>query len=377
MTPEETIIKLASAGRTDKQIAVEMGMRQEHVAALWKKVLTRAKTRSRTELIAKLLSEEYGQQISALSNELAALRSETAEIRSRDLMNEAAQLRLSAVMNSLRNGVLFESSDRRILRVNRAFCEMFLLPEGAESYEEQPAGSVLTETHRSLLKQGRLDDYTETTDWIELADGRTIERSHVVIEHDGHLFGHFWVFRDATETRSEVRQLQFRGDLAGLILDLSADIVAGKVTGDASIRKMMATVATAVDADRVYVIKVENGGLETTHEWCAPGIQQRVTGVPSSLKAWWLKHLKSDGFILLTSLDSIPSNEGQLRDFLKAQGVRSVVAVPIMHGRDLVGYMGFDSVRQQRSWTPEVVLLLQSMARMTTATLFSKSKRFS
>lgn len=376
MTPEETIIKLASAGRTDKQIAVEMGMRQEHVAALWKKVLTRAKTRSRTELIAKLLSEEYGQQIASLSNELAAMRSETAEIRSRDLQNEAAQSRLTAVMSSLRNGVLFESSDRRILRVNRAFCDMFQMPGDADSYIEQPAGPILTEVHRSLLKQGRLDDYIEGTDWIELADGRTVERSHVVIEQDGHLYGHFWVYRDATETRSEVRQLQFQGDLAALILDLSADFVAGKVTGDASIRKMMATVAQAVDADRVYVIKIENGGLETTHEWCAPGIQQRSTGVPSSLKAWWLKHLKADGFILLTHLDKIPANESHLRQFLESQGIRSVVAVPIMQGRDLVAYMGFDSVRQQRNWTPQVVNLLQSMARMTTATLFSKSKRF-
>ncbi len=127
-----------------------------------------------------------------------------------------------------------------------------------------------------------------------------------------------------------------------------------------SMARVLARLGQDTDTDRVYVFRNhvrEDSGLVLTsqiYEWARPGI-------PVQMDNPALQNLPMDDVTprWLEELRAGRSIRGLVRDFpaaerliLEPQGIVSILVVPIqLHGR-LWGFLGFDSVRAARSWTP-------------------------
>ncbi|QDF02181.1 ATP-binding protein [Myxococcus xanthus] len=123
-------------------------------------------------------------------------------------------------------------------------------------------------------------------------------------------------------------------------------------------------------ASRVYVFEMhfaENGTLLASQraEWCEPG-------VPPNLEDPNMHGLPFDEALRPHQSEQLQRGEpvqGQPRDFsellapmLEAQGVRSVLLLPMhVHGQ-LFGVIGFDNCREPHSWGPIEVNLLSGAA---------------
>ncbi len=68
--------------------------------------------------------------------------------------------------------------------------------------------------------------------------------------------------------------------------------------------------------------------------------------------------------IHIDCLQDLPAEAGRLADFLRAQQVKSLIVVPIIQGQEAVGFLGFDAVRQEKTWTADLVALLQQVAKI-------------
>ena len=135
-----------------------------------------------------------------------------------------------------------------------------------------------------------------------------------------------------------------------------------------SIDAVLRQLGAATGVSRVYIVPSganrSGAGEASPHEWTASGVASRAD-LPASGSyleglglGRWEAILKAGGIVEGT-LGSFPSDE---QVTLAAQGVWSVVVVPIFAGSAWWGFMGFDDCAEERIWPPSAVEVLKTAA---------------
>ncbi len=147
---------------------------------------------------------------------------------------------------------------------------------------------------------------------------------------------------------------------------------------DAGIRAALRRLGTFLAVDRVYLFETDgsnltiDGTMTNTHEWCAPGIAPEIHNLarlPVAAIGSWLDRLAGGEPVAIADVSSIPESEAITRELLEPQGIQSLLVVPMLSIGDLVGFVGFDSVRRRRNFEPVEIALLRSVADVLTSVL--------
>jgi diguanylate cyclase (GGDEF)-like protein/PAS domain S-box-containing protein len=136
---------------------------------------------------------------------------------------------------------------------------------------------------------------------------------------------------------------------------------------DQGINDTLAAIGKDVGVDRCYLFVVSEDGefVSNSHEWCADGIAPEIDNLqqlPFDTIAWWRPRLTAGQSIYIPSVQRLPESRQPERELLDAQSIQSLLVVPLMGNDRLRGFLGFDSVRQQREWSDEAQLLLRAVA---------------
>jgi PAS domain S-box-containing protein len=135
---------------------------------------------------------------------------------------------------------------------------------------------------------------------------------------------------------------------------------------DAEIDHALAEIGANVGVDRAYVFSYDlaHGVARNTHEWCAPGIESvkhLLQALPIEEMLEWEWHRSGQPF----SVDDTRTLEtGPTRTMLEAQGIQSMLTLPLNAGDVCLGFVGFDSIRSLRSQEKEDLSLLHLFAQM-------------
>lgn len=129
-------------------------------------------------------------------------------------------------------------------------------------------------------------------------------------------------------------------------------------------------------SDRTYVFQ-ETGpdSISNTYEWCADGIgsvKDQLQDIPAAVADPWWRGFDADGHVYVPDVLAL-SKGSELRNTLQEQGIKSLLAVPLQHDGRVLGFVGYDAVRQKRSFLPGEIHLLKSVANVI-ATLLMRRK---
>lgn len=137
---------------------------------------------------------------------------------------------------------------------------------------------------------------------------------------------------------------------------------------DGLINQALARMGELTGTDRAYLFDADRQkrSFRNTHEWTAPGIDPvidllqdvRWDVVPDSARL-----LAAGEPVVIPRVDDLGEDVVE-RAFLESQGIRSLLIVPVMQGDVLMGFVGFDSVRQERDWSSAEVRFLQVFASL-------------
>ncbi|MBN2389496.1 MAG: GAF domain-containing protein, partial [Anaerolineae bacterium] len=129
----------------------------------------------------------------------------TAHVRAEQALRENLA-QLTALMENLQQGVLFENEARRVLYTNQAFCDLFGVPSPEMMIDADCAAAA--EMSKSLFSDpegfvqgivtclaGREVVHNEI---LTLVDGRVWERDYAPITLGEARHGHLWLYRDVT-----------------------------------------------------------------------------------------------------------------------------------------------------------------------------------
>ncbi|MBR9976631.1 MAG: GAF domain-containing protein, partial [Bacteroidetes bacterium] len=159
------------------------------------------------------------------------------------------------------------------------------------------------------------------------------------------------------------------------LIDVTAENLNAKV--DAAL--MQLGEFAGVDRSYVFILREENRVMDNTHEWCASGIEaqkQNLQDLSVTHFPWWMEKLHGDEHIYLEKVSSdLPPEAEAERAILEEQGVCSLLVVPISGGPELYGFMGFDSVRCEKSWTEHDIHLLHAVANAMASAIHAVRSR--
>lgn len=172
---------------------------------------------------------------------------------------------------------------------------------------------------------------------------------------------------DVTERKTAELTLQRERDTRMLISEFAADFMASSGADfDNAINHALQRSCEYMQADRSYVFLMSADGrtISNTHEWCAAGIAAEIDNlqnIPVADLSWWLSQLREVGYIQVRSITDMPAAAQHEYYLLELQSIRSLYVYPLYADQQLIGFMGSDSVHEERHWSSESIEFLNLM----------------
>lgn len=139
---------------------------------------------------------------------------------------------------------------------------------------------------------------------------------------------------------------------------------------DEAIDESLKEMAEFVGADRAYIFEynIESSESSNTYEWCAPGIpseKENLQRIPlDRIRLLARKHAQGQPFYLNDVQLLGDPEEKKLKQILTEQGVQSIITVPMINEDQLIGFVGFDSVKHKKSYSEAELAILTIFSNM-------------
>lgn len=162
-------------------------------------------------------------------------------------------------------------------------------------------------------------------------------------------------------------------DILGTFINLPIDQVEEQING--ALRR----IGLYVGADRLYIFKYnfKKRICTNTHEWCAPGVAaqiEQLQATPFEMVQDWIDANQQGRSIHIPDVKALPTVG--IREVLEPQGIKTILAIPLIHPGGCIGFVGFDWVRHHHTVDQNEHRILEIFARMlTNVTLRQRADR--
>ena len=178
--------------------------------------------------------------------------------------------------------------------------------------------------------------------------------------------------QDVTDRTARDRRIQFLQTLANEVTELSINFLRIKERQiDTLINDTLEQIGTLVDADRTYVFDIddETGTLSNTYEWCSAGVEPQIDTLqelPQETVPWWIQRLENFDNITIPNVSELPPEAEAEQAILEEQNIKSLIVTPMISDDELVGFIGFDWVKEQTQWSDEFINILRMVSELIT-----------
>lgn len=174
---------------------------------------------------------------------------------------------------------------------------------------------------------------------------------------------------DVDELVQSREALRRHADLRLLMLECTHDLAtAGPDELDDAIVATLERIARfyAVDSGYVMAFDASRAHFSRTHLWSQPPLTTslvQVRDIPLEAIPTWAQAIVSNRPMVVPDLCELPAQAAFERAHIEAQGVRSLVDVPIPNHRGCWGFVGLASHRVGLTWTDGEIELLRLMGQ--------------
>ncbi len=175
---------------------------------------------------------------------------------------------------------------------------------------------------------------------------------------------------DVTERTLAEETVRHRLQFERVIRNVSSHLIEVPLEdADAAIENVLGRVGQFAGVDRAYVFQFDVGGesASNTHEWCRAGIasvKDELVEVPNEVFPWFTAQIMAGRNIEVHTLGDLPEDAAGEREMLAAQGIRSMMAVPMINAQGVVGFVGFDWVSHVSTWSDDDLALARIVGEM-------------
>lgn len=184
---------------------------------------------------------------------------------------------------------------------------------------------------------------------------------------------------DITKQKTAERALRSRvafedvffGSLSTRFIDLPPSQI------DDGINDALETLGEFAGVDRSYVFLFNSDGtrMSNTHEWCRAGIEPAMQGlqnVSADIFPWFVSQIRKHAVVHVPDVNNVPPEAAVERKEWQRESIKSLVCVPMVSGGSLLGFVGFDRVREVKVWPDDEIALLRNFGQVITNALHRK-----
>jgi two-component system cell cycle sensor histidine kinase/response regulator CckA len=252
-----------------------------------------------------------------------------------------------------------------------------LLAESPESFyldpDDREKWKANIEDHDTVINfESRFRKLNGEVIWLKENTRTVRDTQNKVVYYEGS-------FEDISRRKKVEEALQYRIDFINLLTKISTKFInlpADEI--DRGINDTLRTVGKFTGVDRAYVFQFspDQKFAENTHEWCRKSIDKKIhnlKNVPSSLFPRWMGTIKKHQNIYVPNVAVLPREAKAEKKYLETQKIRSLVVVPIINRGSLIGFLGFDSIKQEKTWPEEIIILLKIVGDVISNALLRKT----
>ena len=255
------------------------------------------------------------------------------------------------------------------------------------------------------------DPDTQISELLEFKDGKIIELNSLPSKKVGaNRVGRVWSFRDVTDRKKVEQSLQYRVEFAQLIASLSTHFISVPLSEiDKGIDRTLEAVATLSGFDRsyIYLLSEDKTRADKTYEWCAVGMRAikdssdkqidiaQIPWIAEKLARAECLYIPEIGELTppaiaeiayligqnpaefqtdspsqtanQTAIPSIPSIGASINNVESKKpqkNIQSLIIIPLICSKILVGFLGFDALKQRAGQSPEISTQLKMVGEM-------------
>ena len=166
-------------------------------------------------------------------------------------------------------------------------------------------------------------------------------------------------------------EIRHRSAFQMLLIELAISFVNKPLDDlDNSINRVLALVGEFSGVDRVYLFHYdyEHETMSNTHEWCASGIAadiQNLQDVPYKELLEWVSIHRRGEVVYIPDVKEL-KEDSIFRAGLEVKGIKSLITIPLNYAEECLGFVGFSSVRELKTWGDEEIALLRILAELIT-----------
>ncbi|MGE5417768.1 MAG: GAF domain-containing protein, partial [Acidobacteriota bacterium] len=168
---------------------------------------------------------------------------------------------------------------------------------------------------------------------------------------------------DITDRKQAERALLYRAQFENLVTSISTNFINQPIDlVDSGMDMALQTIGEFVGVDRgtIFCLSEDKRTLAVTHEWCAPAVvplKETHKELPIENFPWWIEKLNQQQLILFPDQDI--TSEATTEKHLLLPSIESLIAVPMVIEKELVGFVALSSKQVDRGWEEEHLTLLK------------------
>lgn len=227
--------------------------------------------------------------------------------------------------------------------------------------------SIIRSIEKSILKKGsfsvkyRISTPSGNIKWIRNKGKIVYDKDHNPIRIDGVISDRTQQYIAQESLDQEIKLQEVLIDIASTYINLDPKDV------ENTIQESLEKMGLFVSADRAYIFDYdfENETTSNTYEWCRDEISPEIDNlqnIPNSFFPQWISKHKGGHAFYIEDVDLL--NESNLKLILSQQGIKSLITIPMFDGKELIGFVGFDSVQHQYCYSKKEQRLLFLFAQM-------------
>jgi two-component sensor histidine kinase len=237
-----------------------------------------------------------------------------------------------------------------------------LPPDALDVKSELRRQGVLSTLNVPLISSGRVLGFVgfDAVHQKKAWQARHIELLKVVGE----------IIAGAIERCRAHRTLNRQVEMETLVARASSRFINVAVSSlDDEITRTIAEIGRFTGVDRSYVFRFDREGLlmSNSHEWCAPGVVphvDRLQGLPVEFFGYSIPLMKRGEIFYVEDVSTLPPQASAEKAEFEKEGIQTLINVPIMMRGAMIGFLGFDAVREHKAWSEHDFRLLNLVAEI-------------